>query len=305
MIKYLAVASAFKIFSVNSKTRWAYRQLGNTLGQRGLLRKELHGWQMKWAREILALINKHQLIRDGEEILELGTGWVHWQSTIIRLFFDVKVTLFDVWDNRQFLAYQRTFRRFGEVMDKELGLTTAQSERARRVLDIIRDASSFEEVYQALGFTYVIQEEGSLSQFADRAFSCVYSCNVFEHVKRESVPGMIKGIARVLKPGGYSLQSVDMGDHIAYYDTKVFRKNYLGISNALWKHFYENEVQYFNRIQRAEWLDYFSENGFKLIEEHANPVNLDHIKVHKDFAQLSRTDLECLNMTVIHKKPDF
>ena len=303
MIKYITVASALKMFSLTPQTRWAYRQLGNTVGQRMTMRKGLEEWRMMNAREILELIARLKLFKDGDRILELGTGWVHWEGTVIRLFYDVEITLFDVWDNRQFLAYKRFFHIFEEIMDHELSLTMIQSKHAHRLLQVIADSNSFEEVYKAFGFTYVINSEGSLTQFPDNYFSCIHSCNVFEHIKRETVPGLIKDFARILKPGGYSIQGVDMGDHIAYYDTTVFRKNYICVSNAIWKQFCENEVQYFNRIQRTEWLDYFHKNGFKLVEEHANPIDISKIKIDKDFANLARTDLECLNMVIVHQKP--
>ena len=39
-----------------------------------------------------------------------------------------------------------------------------------------------------------------------------------------------------------------------HYDTSVSAKNYLRYSDAVWKRWFENRVQYFNRVQRREWL---------------------------------------------------
>ncbi len=45
--------------------------------------------------------------------------------------YDVKITLCEVWDNRQLDAYKRFFNQFEQVMDKELSLDSERSERAR------------------------------------------------------------------------------------------------------------------------------------------------------------------------------
>src|SRR6516225_8527213 len=122
MIRYLAVAAALKFFSISSHTKRAYRILGNTLGQRIRAAGGLQSWYLLNAKKVLELIERHHAIRNGDRLLEIGTGWAHWEATVIRLFYDVEITLFDTWDNRQLQSYKRYFGLFEEVIDTELAL---------------------------------------------------------------------------------------------------------------------------------------------------------------------------------------
>ncbi len=38
-------------------------------------------------------------------------------------------------------------------------------------------------------------------------------------------------------------------------------------AEKVWKRYFENDVQYFNRVQRPEWLEMFQQAGFEMVEE--------------------------------------
>jgi SAM-dependent methyltransferase len=302
MIRYLGVAAALKFFSISPQTKRAYRQLGNTLGQRIRVARGLHSWHLLNAKETLELIERHHAIRSGDRLLEIGTGWAHWEATVIRLFYDVEITLFDTWDNRQLEAYKRYFGLFEKVIDKELALDAARSARAHKLLQVIAKAHSFDEIYRAFGFRYVVDPNGTLKQFQGEAFSVIFSLNVFEHIHRAILPEFIQDLHRLLKPGGYSIQSINLGDHLAYYDATVSQKNYLRYSDKVWRRFFENDVQYINRVQRPEWLELFRKAGLELVEEIAVSTDIDSIKVHQTYENLEESDLQCFNLVLIHKR---
>lgn len=304
MLKYVAAASALKFFSATPPTRKLYRQLGNTLGQKKRLGSGIRQMYVERAKEILELCEKHHAIQPGDRIMEIGTGWVHRESTIIRLFYDVRVTLFDVWDNRQLAAYKNFFSNFEQVMGKELNLTPAQSERAHTLLKGILAAQSFEEIYALLDFEYVINPAGTLEQLPDGAFSLIFSCSVLEHVSKQILPEFIQSYARLLKPGGYSIHLIDLQDHLSYYDRQAPIKNYLRYSDRVWKRYFQNEVQYFNRVQRSEWLNLYSRAGFVLEEERPTFGDLGSITINPGYKHLDQRDLECLTLWAVHRKPD-
>jgi cyclopropane fatty-acyl-phospholipid synthase-like methyltransferase len=304
MIAYLAAATALKFFSISPITKRAYRELGNAIGQRARLKRGLATWRLGSAAEILEIIERRRVIEAGDKLLEIGTGWVHWEATIIRLFYDVEITLFDIWDNRQLEAYKRFFSLFEEVMDKELGLDSVRSGRAHKLLQIIARANSFDDIYSALGFRYVIDPNGSLRQFEDESFSAIISCAVFEHIQRALLPEVIKNIHRLLQPGGYSIHGIDLGDHLSYYDPSASYKNYLRYSDNVWRYFFQNDVQYFNRVQRPEWLELFSKAGFDLVDEIAASTDIGSMKIATNYENLERSDLQCSGLKLIHKRPD-
>ena len=81
------------------------------------------------------------------------------------------------------------------------------------------------------------------------------------------------------------------------------KKNYLKYSEKEWKRYFENKVQYINRIQSTEWLKMFENVGFELVEKILNFCDIDRIKIDKKYRIFEENDLACLDMIVIHKKP--
>jgi hypothetical protein len=70
----------------------------------------------------------------------------------------------------------------------------------------------------------------------------------------------------------------------------------------MWKYFFQNRVQYINRVQRNEWLELFRAAGFELVGEDGWRVNIP-AKVAKRYAKMDRRDLECGGLKVLFKKP--
>src|SRR2546422_7525502 len=153
MIKYVAVAAALKLASTNSITKRAYRAFGNFAGNRARTRqsevpeyyRQRIGWKFK-------ACHKHEILRPGDWILEVGTGWMHWEAITLRLFFNIRAVLFDVWDCRQLPALRAYFRQLDFVLDS-LGLPPeADLGRAHALLAQILRCRSFPELYDLLGF---------------------------------------------------------------------------------------------------------------------------------------------------------
>jgi hypothetical protein len=155
-----------------------------------------------------------------------------------------------------------------------------------------------------LGFHYVIQPSGTLDCFPAESFAAVFSHGVLEHVKKDILSDYIQDFGRLLKPGGYSIHIIDMSDHLSYYDRSVSAKNYLRFSDAVWKRYFENEVQYLNRVQRSEWLRLFDGAGLELVEEESLYSDIGTIRVAPRYQNEDRRDLECKVMQVVYRKPD-
>lgn len=322
-------AAALKLFSVSAQTKWVYRQMGNIFDQRRRMQKGLNRYYVERSKKLQQFCERHHAIQNGDKVLEVGTGWVHWDSTIMRLLSDVEVTLFDVWDNRYFGLYKQYFKQFEEIIDRELDLDPMQGERIHKLLRAILKTGSFDEIYGLLGLRYVINPSGTLEQFPDESFDLIFSCDVLEHINSNMLPKFIQDFHRVLKPGGYSIHQIDLTDHLYYYDTRVSPKNYLRYSDRVWKQCFEN-VQYINRVQRPEWLDLFQKAGLEMVEEESisadigtirvdkgyenrylpyNAIYNGHnrgmgtIKVDKRYENLCSQDLECVALRVVHRKP--
>jgi hypothetical protein len=189
------------------------------------------------------------------------------------------------------------------AIDTQFALTPAQATRARELLQRIQATRSLDELYELLHFDYVVATEGTLDRFADSAYAAIYSGSVLQHVRREILDGYICDIGRLLKPGGYSMHTVDLHDQLYYYDRSVSSKNYMRFSDQTWQHMFQNDVQYFNRVQRPEWLALFRNAGFELVEEKIVGGALGAMRISRRYQDLDPCDQACMILRIVHRKP--
>jgi SAM-dependent methyltransferase len=292
MLKYVTTAAALRVFSAGPVMRGLYRKLGNGVGNRRRQNGVMPSYYLERVRRMVRLLGQHRFVKDGDRIFELGTGWLHWEALTLRLLFDIEAVLYDVWDNRQLGGLKNYVGQLGPLLTQVEGLTPAQISRAQRLIGEITKVESFEELYSRLGFEYVVEESGSLSRFRDGSVQLVVSGGVLEHVRSEALPTLIAETRRILNPGGFAIHSIDTSDHLSHYDGAESKKRYLSVSEASWRHLYDNEVQHINRIQRAEWLGLFRAGGFELIDEDGARVDISQLRLAERYSHMDRSDLE-------------
>ena len=256
----------------------------------------------KHVQQGLGLYERFDLVHPGNRILEIGTGWMHWEATVLRLFHDVQITLFDVWDNRQFGAYQCYCRQLLPILDRLPDVPALRRAQAVERLQKVLKTRCFEEVYDLLTFRYVVNPAGTLTPLNDGSFNLVLSWNVMEHVNRRILRDLLRDIVRVLKPGGCSLHKIDLTDHLAHFDRSMSLKNYLRYSDKTWRRFFENRVQYLNRVQRPEWSRLLYETGLDLVAEELVTEDIGEVPIDPRYAPLSDADRRCLAIFAVHRK---
>lgn len=302
MLRYITAATCLKMFSYTPRTKQLYRAIGNTLGARkrscGLMPK----YYFDRVNRMLELNRHHRILQDGYKFLELGTGWLHWEAITCRLFFDVHCTLYDVWDNRQ-LSGMKNYLAQLDTLLKDLNVEETQMNRAHGLITEILKVRDFEELYQLLGFEYIIDQSGRLKQFKDASFDIVVSGGVMEHIPASFASEFVDNIARVLRPGGYSFQGINLMDHLYQYDITVSPKQYLQYSDRTWKRWFENDVQYINKIQRSDWLELFEKAGLKLIEEQSDAADISGLRLARNYQEYNKSDLRCCTLKLLHCKP--
>ena len=302
MVKYITTAVALKCFSSGPFMRSLYRRLGNTVGNKRRSSEAMPGYYPDRVKRMLRLQKEHNIVSNGDRIIELGTGWLHWEALTLRLFYDIEAVLFDVWDNRQLGGLKNYVRQLAPMLKNGFGLSATELRHAQSLIEEILKVESFDELYELLGFEYVVESSGSLRQFSDNSFQLVVSGGVLEHVKREGLRLLTAETRRILKPGGWAVHSIDTADHLEHYDRTVSPKLYLSFSEETWKRLCENEVQYINRMQRGEWLALFKANGFDLIEEEARRVDIGGLNLADRFVHMDKEDLECTVLRLALKK---
>lgn len=293
MVKYVITAVALKSFSCGSLMRGLYRRLGNQVGNRRRGTGPMPAFYVDRIKRMLRLQKECSFVRNGDRIIELGTGWLHWEALTLRLFYDIEAVLFDVWDNRQLSGLKNYLLQLKPMLNDDFGLSATELKRAQSLIEAIIKVGSFAELYRLLGFEYVVESSGSLSQFPSGSFQLVVSGGVLEHVKRQALPLLIRETRRILKPGGWALHGINISDHLSHYDGRVSEKMYLSFSERTWSYLYENEVQYINRVQRGEWLEIFKSIGFELVEEDSRRVDISLVKLAERYTHMDKQDLEC------------
>ena len=299
VLKYIAYAIVFKVFSVNEQTKKLYRVLGNTVGQRKRIKCHATDAMFGRGKYLLELCRKHNAIKDGDTTLEIGTGQTHLFTLIMHLFFDTRTTMMDIWDNRQL----GSLKAIMASIDKKLTPDMFNYERAKQQSKIIQSVSSFDELYERFNLDYYLDREGSLKMLPDNHFNVVYSMHVLEHVYKDWTDQAIKDIQRILTPGGFSIHQIGIDDHLAHYDRPhASSKNYLRYSDSTWKIFFENYVQYFNRLQMSDWLSLFEKHKLDLIEKSMETCDIHNLSIHEKYKGYSKEDLSCTILTIVHRK---
>ncbi len=297
MLRYLAAAAALKVFSANAPMRRLYRKIGNTFGQRGRLAVSDIDIRIERGNLLVDLCRTHGAVKAGDRILEIGTGWMHFYSLYLRLFHDIRVTALDIWDNRQFAALQAAASKLLAASDGKLAATSV-----RENLQKLLACKDFDEFYRTFGYDYVIEPTGTIAGFPDASFDFITSFHVLEHVPAHLVDKLARDMFEKLKPGACTIHQIGIDDHLSHYDPESSHKHYLKYSDGVWRTFFENEVQYFNRLQTSDWLSAFERAGFALVDSIAEVTNIDALKVNARFRGYPQSDLECTTLTLVYRK---
>lgn len=298
MIRYALAAGALKAFSLNGATRKLYRRVGNVVGgQRRAANVDLEVYVAR-SNLLVELCNKYSAAQDGQRLLEIGTGWMHWFSLYLRLFVEAEIATLDVWDNRQFEALRAAFTRLAST--PAMAGAPAQ---VRANLQAVQAARSFSELYQQLKLDYIVQPDGSLASFGDASRDFIFSFHVLEHVPQAHVERLCADMYRVLKPGGFSIHQIGIDDHLSHYDPACSHKQYLTYSDRTWKRFFENTVQYINRLQMSDWLRAFESAGFAVRETMCESADISGLRIAAQFRTYSEADLACTILTLVLQKP--
>jgi hypothetical protein len=302
MIKYHLTAVALKTFSCCKPARTLYRGLGNWLGGRKRASGKMPPYYYERVERNVTLCRKYGLLQPDDVLLELGTGWVHWEALTLRLFFDFKAVLYDVWDNRQLNALKNFLHQLETRFGQKGFLEGSDFDRARAMIRKIDAVSTFDELYAMLGFRYVVDHSGLMEGLPRNAFRVAISAGVMEHIPAVTAQQFVSNMASLLVEGGLGIHSINIGDHLYIYDQSASPKQYLTYSDSQWRLWYENGVQYINRIQRSDWLRMFDHAGFALVEESGSRSDLSNLRVHPQYQGLSRKDIDCTNLIVVVQK---
>lgn len=238
------------------------------------------------------------------KVLELGTGWVHWEALFLRAFYEVEATVFDVWDNRQFEGFLTHVNALKAALPQLTDRGPERMARAEALLAKVAACRNFDEAYAVLSFTYLIAPDGSLDSLADDSLDLVFSSDVMEHIPDESLPVLAASLARVVKPGGMIAQQIVPSDHLCIYAKTAHRKAYLQYSDSEWARWFENEVQCQNRWQQSDFRALFQRAGLEIMsEEILASADTSDLKIAPRWSNYPREDLDATMTRMLVRVP--
>lgn len=302
MVRYFLTAMTLKAFSSTPLTRKMYRNLGNSVGGRRRATEKMPNYYLDRVNRMLHMARTLGTPADGMRMVEIGTGWCHWEALTARLFFNVSGVLYDVWDNRQLDALKNYVRQLDGSLD-QIDVEPSRRVTARRMIGQILEANDYESLYRILGFEYILDPAGKLEVLEKGSFDFLVSGGVLEHIGAQDARQFVYGMSRLLRPGGLMVHSINIRDHLYQYDRSVTKKHYLQYSDRAWRRYFANDLQYINRIQRSQWLEYFQAAGLELVEEVSEPEDISTIVISDDYARFEKSDLSCGGLHLTHRKP--
>lgn len=300
MIKYYATAAALRAASCCGPARLAYRAVGNVWGGRNRSKGTMPDYYLRRVERNLANNRLFALAPD-DYVLELGTGWMHWEAITLRLFHTFKAVLYDVWDNRQLSGLKNYLRQLDKALEDPRYLPGVKRDIPRTRIAIMLGASNFEEIYRRFGFEYVVDTGGVMRHLPSQRFAAVISAGVMEHVDGPTADVLLHHMHRILRPGGWAAHSITLADHHFHYDRTMHPKQYLAHSGSTWSWLLDNGVQRINQIPKSRWLTLFKQAGLTIHQ--TRDTQGPAIKPHADYAHQPDDDLRCTWLDVVSQRP--
>jgi hypothetical protein len=301
-MNYFLTSQALKAVSATAVTKRLYRVAGN-------LKRDYIGanYPIEWkyffrTSKFIDLISSRVPLEDGMSALEMGTGWVHWESLVLRSCVNCNIVLYDVWDNRSFRKFQSYTRQLSDPnVRHRLGLNGSR----RDLMEQAAASASLEEAYEILGFIYHLDPTGSLAGIPEKRFDFLMSSDVGEHLPAENVEEILSRTFEVLKPGGWAYHQIVLADHLTIYDPSAHPKEYLKFDKCYYNKALLSGIQYINLLQIPEWLELFERAGFETVAmTRSGMSDISAIDIHPSWRRFSSEDLACTVVQFLLRRPE-
>lgn len=228
------------------------------IGSAGSLAKRVQYGVSFWKR------NGDLLAPEGKHVLEIGTGWDAIHTVLLSALGAGKITTFDHLPHIRLelvLDVARAWRtRAGDLA----GISGQPAERIESRLDSILCRKDLQSLFESMNATYIAPGDICATGLPDRSLDMVYGYAVLAHLPKPVLGAFCRECARVLVPGGLSIQRIGLEDPFNdWKDGDVV--DFLRHSPLMWRFIGEHSILFHNRLRAVEFRQAFEAHGGRTI----------------------------------------
>jgi SAM-dependent methyltransferase len=241
-------------------------------------------------------------------LFEIGTGWYPTLPICFGLAGAKCVVSYDIVCHT---SIKLTFRMLSALeghLDAIAGASGTPLGEVQERYYSLRQAQNIKDLLKRARVELCAPADARATELPSCSVDLVYSNSVMEHVPKETIRDIMFESKRILRPGGVALHNVACNDHYAHIDPEISFVNYLQYDESQWNRWWNNSLQYQNRLRAPEFCDLATEAGFEVIYKRTNVrpgtrEALATLHVASDFLGFSTEDLATTSIDFVAQKP--
>jgi len=239
-----------------------------------------------------------------QNVLELGTGWLPivpialYLCGIEQIYTIDKTGLTYPHLVKETLDHFITYAKDGRLSN-HLPVKKNHLENLEHASDAL-DRVSIAEALQHLNITLLITDARSLG-LEDNSIEFFVSNNTFEHIPLDVLSGIMQEFNRISTYDGINSHFIDLEDHYSQFDSSISSYNFLRYSDGIWR-FFNNDLQYQNRLRVSDYREIHERAGFQIIEEtnkSASQTDIEQIQLAKRFESYAHEDVIVIKSFIV------
>jgi SAM-dependent methyltransferase len=167
------------------------------------------------------------------------------------------------------------------------------------------------ELLELCRVEYIAPADAARTGLADKSVDFHFSHFAFEHIPPETLKAILLEGARIIKPNGLFINSVDYQDHFAVYTKTVNRLNFLRYSDAEWRKYNNNKYIYVNRLRHEDFIKLFEELGHDIVymeadaDESVKKLLDNGVELDEKYKSMSKDTLSIMSAWFVSRlKPE-
>lgn len=155
-----------------------------------------------------------------------------------------------------------------------------------------------------IGINYLAPCDATNLPFEQNSFDFHISSNVFEHIPKSILEGIMEESKRIVVKEGTFIHGIDYSDHFSHSDKNISPINFLKFSSEEFNSLAGNRYMYMNRMRDDDFQELFDNLKFNTVykEEEINEGLLkllnkkdDSLILHDDFSKKDKKSLANLH----------